>query len=367
MEKQKQKEAESAALIASASPDKVSESETIPNEDESEGSSEEEEAGPSNRLDPSLFAEVFARPVSAPRSILKKRSAEEEADEVAKLQKARRLQRQKQRAGGVVKGRDGMPMKRTSDGTVLRALNTSSNASANHKTSFDDDEAEPEEPLDSVSRPAPLDPSVSLPNAKARAFKKRTLAKKGTTKATASSKGSGAKPKKSEDDPLGLNDPAFCPAESSIIWSTRVTRPKAQNSLDSKRSLRHVKHIVAEAFAKTLCPLCVREVEADRRSDLRAASKTPTMIDRSRSSQPSSIPAIHCTCSFTRMVNLTHLSIECCIGCASARVTARQRWSYWRKAHMRSLLQHQHALGMKNVALDEALIDHAGHDGFDVL
>lgn len=207
LEKRKQKEAEAAALLESAPSDKASDSETIPNE----GSSEEEGAGPSNRLDPSLFAEVFARPVSAPRSILKKRSAEEKADEVAKLQKARKLQRQKQRAGGVVKGRDGMPMKRTADGTVLRALNTSSKASANHKTSFDDDEAEPEEPLDSVLRPAPLDPSVSLPNAKARAFKKRTLAKKGTTKATASSRGSSAKPKKSEDDPLGLNDPAFLP------------------------------------------------------------------------------------------------------------------------------------------------------------
>ena len=57
---------------------------------------------------------------------MKKRSAEQGADEVARLQKERRLKRKKQRAGGVVKGRDGMPMKMASDGTVLRALSTSS-------------------------------------------------------------------------------------------------------------------------------------------------------------------------------------------------------------------------------------------------
>lgn len=170
--------------------------------------SETNEAGPSNRLDPSLFAEVFSQPVSAPRSILKKRSAEQGADEVARLQKERRLKRKKQRAGGVVKGRDGMPMKMASDGTVLRALSTSSN----HKTSFDDlDESQPDEPLDELTRPTKLDPTVSLPNAKARAFKKRTLAKKGVAKASASKNGSNANTKKNQDDPLGLNDPAFLP------------------------------------------------------------------------------------------------------------------------------------------------------------
>ncbi|EST07622.1 hypothetical protein PSEUBRA_002712 [Kalmanozyma brasiliensis GHG001] len=201
-QKQKQEEAEAAELSLKA----THAPEPIVDAAVEESDSEADEPGPSNRLDPSLFAEVFARPVAAPRSILKKRSAEEEADEVVKLQKERRLQRKKQRAGGVVKGRDGMPMKRTSDGTVLRALNTSTS----HKTSFDDqDENSPEEPLDTVARPDPLDPSVSLPNAKARAFKKRTLAKKGTVKTT--TKGNGAKTKKNEDDPLGLNDPAFLP------------------------------------------------------------------------------------------------------------------------------------------------------------
>lgn len=208
LEKQKEKEAVEAAALSAASADVVQEEEADQSDDASDVGSAQDEAGPSNRLDPSLFAEVFAQPVSAPRSILKKRSAEKEADEVARLQKERKLKRKKQRAGGVVKGRDGMPMKMTSDGTVLRALNTSNS----HKTSFDDqEEAEKDEPLDTFTKPTPLDPSVSLPNAKARAFKKQKLAKKGTSKASASAKGSSAKAKKNDDDPLGLNDPAFLP------------------------------------------------------------------------------------------------------------------------------------------------------------
>lgn len=179
-------------------------------DNESEGGSEVDEPSSSNRLDPSLFAQVFAQPVAAPRSILKKRSAEERADEVAKLQRERKQRRKEQRAGGVVKGRDGLPMKRGEDGTVLRALTTSNK----RKTSFDDDHtAELQAPLDQVVRPALLDPSASLPNAKARAFKKRSLLrKKSAFPSSASSKTTGSsKSKKSEDDPLGLNDPAFLP------------------------------------------------------------------------------------------------------------------------------------------------------------
>ncbi|SPO23154.1 uncharacterized protein UTRI_01832 [Ustilago trichophora] len=210
LEKQKEKEAAKAVQTEATASEEVkglemsSDCDTVDAEEEDE----EDDAGPSNRLDPSLFAEVFAQAVAAPRSILKRRSAEERADEVAKLQKARKQRRKEQRAGGVVKGRDGLPMKKAEDGTVLRALNTSSKS---RKTSFDDGEQEqPDEPLDSIIRPTPLDPSASLPSAKVRAFKKRTLAKKGVPTKTAPAKGP-AKSKKSEDDPLGLNDPAFMP------------------------------------------------------------------------------------------------------------------------------------------------------------
>lgn len=185
------------------------------------------EAGPSNRLDPSLFAEVFSRPISTPRSILKRRSADQEADELARLQKERKLKRKKQRAGGVVRGRDGMPMKMTSEGTVLRALNTSSN----HRSSFEDpQDTQIEEPLDELKKPTPLDPSLSLPNAKARAFKKRTLSKKGASKASTSTKGSNAKPQKNEDDPLGLNDPAFMPGGEFYHLMNKSAKSKSEKS-----------------------------------------------------------------------------------------------------------------------------------------
>jgi len=211
----------------------------LTSDDDGENNSGDDiEAGSSNRLDPSLFAEVFAKPVSAPRSILKKRSAEERADEVAKLQRERKQRRKEQRAGGVVKGRDGLPMKRTEDGTVLRALNASS---ANHKTRFDEeDAAEPNTPLDELVRPDPLDPTISLPNAKARAFKKRSLAKKGASKSPAA-KGSGAsKTQKSQDDPLGLNDPAFLPGGEffHLINKGDKARAPKQNGKDAPATAR---------------------------------------------------------------------------------------------------------------------------------
>ncbi|SJX61744.1 uncharacterized protein SRS1_12728 [Sporisorium reilianum f. sp. reilianum] len=247
LQKQKQKEAAQAALTASAITAATEEEEqtSIQTDDEKEDaeSDEEEDAGPSNRLDPSLFAQVFSQPVSAPRSILKKRSAEGEADEVARLQKERKLKRKQQRAGGVVKGRDGLPMKLAQDGTVLRALNEPTQST--HKTSFDDqDEDQPEEPLDEMARPTPLDRSVSLPSAKTRAFRKRTLAKTGLPKAKVSAKGSKPKAKKNEDDPLGLNDPAFLPGGEFYHLMNKGDKPKgakqgrAQEPPSARQSFR---------------------------------------------------------------------------------------------------------------------------------
>lgn len=170
--------------------------------------SDQQASGPS-RLDPSLFAEVFSKPVSARKSILKKRTAEEEADQVARLQAEKKKRRKEQRSGGVVLGRDGLPMKRAEDGTILRALDS---APGRKKTNFDAPDAEePDAPLDAVVRPTPLDPTISLPNAKARAYKKRHLEKKGMGQSKAQTATASKASQKSEDDPLGLNDPAFLP------------------------------------------------------------------------------------------------------------------------------------------------------------
>lgn len=99
-------------------------------------------------------------------------------------------------------------MKRAEDGTVLRALETT----GRRVTKFDDIEAaEPDVPLDIVLHPTPLDPSISLPNAKARAYKKRHLEKKGLGQSKAQVASASKASQKSEDDPLGLNDPAFLP------------------------------------------------------------------------------------------------------------------------------------------------------------
>lgn len=246
---QKQKEKEAAAAkelqISSAAEEEI-EGKDEASEHDSENDDDDDEATTSNRLDPSLFAEVFAQPVSAPKSILKKRSAEERADEVAKLQRERKQRRKEQRVGGVVKGRDGLPMKRAEDGTILRALTTSNKPSArssSHKTSFDDeDEEQPDEPLDEVVRPTQLDRSASLPNAKARAFLKRNLERKRTgSRTAASAKGAdAAKKQKNEDDPLGLNDPAFLPGGEfyHLVNKGDKARAAKQNRKESAPSAR---------------------------------------------------------------------------------------------------------------------------------
>ncbi|KAJ1028655.1 hypothetical protein NDA16_001821 [Ustilago loliicola] len=247
LQKQKEKEAAAAkALQLSNAAQEEVEAQKEPSDNEGEKDTDEDEASSSNRLDPSLFAEVFAQPVSAPKSILKKRSAQERADEVAKLQRERKQRRKEQRAGGVVKGRDGLPMKRAEDGTILRALTTSNKPSArssSHKTSFDDeDEEQLDVPLDEVVRPTQLDRSASLPNAKARAFLKRNLERKRSgSKSAASAKGAGAaKKQKSEDDPLGLNDPAFLPGGEFYHLVNKGDKAKAakQGGKESAPSAR---------------------------------------------------------------------------------------------------------------------------------
>lgn len=151
------------------------------------------------RLDPALFAASFSKPAFADST--SKPSNEEEAKE--------RVRQKARRKDGIVKDKDGNPIKRLKDGrTTVRVL---------EKRKFDDSSIERIE--DVVKRPESVDSSQSLPTAKARRFKKEKLGLKGT-QATIPSTSRALKPKsddqkgkskkkRSEEDPLGLEDPAF--------------------------------------------------------------------------------------------------------------------------------------------------------------
>lgn len=146
----------------------------------------------STHLDPSLFKSYFqsqsqAR-LTAP-SILKPSSSS--------ALKTNRPRKSKSK-GGIVTGRDGLPMKRLKDGrTILRALSDSGPGSSRGQA------APREDLVDKVAR------------TKAEKYRSRKLGLdlSGRSKGdTAPSKGaSKSKPATTEDDPLGLNDPAFLP------------------------------------------------------------------------------------------------------------------------------------------------------------
>ncbi|KAN0063135.1 hypothetical protein ACQY0O_004299 [Thecaphora frezii] len=181
-------------------------------------------AGPS-RLDPSLFAQAFATKKPTAKSILKRRAVDPITAEMEEEERQRRKKLRAKRKGGIVKGRDGMPMRRLPDGTIVRSLSSHSAFQlGKKKTNFDDDtegaDDEDRTPLDPAVRPMILDPTTALPNAKIRGFKKRKLGlaqPAPAVAATAPSSNTQAKKKKAaatirdDDDPLGLNDPAFLP------------------------------------------------------------------------------------------------------------------------------------------------------------
>jgi hypothetical protein len=147
-----------------------------------------------SRLDPALFASVFAaeKPLGGASSSAPTAKELEERRRAAR--EARREEREQlKRAGGVVRGRDGEPMKRLKDGrTVVRALVPLESEAA----------SDGEERL-----AAPTSGPTARPDAKARAFLKRRLGMAAKAEAPAQKK----KPKKTTDDPLGLEDPAFMP------------------------------------------------------------------------------------------------------------------------------------------------------------
>ncbi|CAO1622710.1 unnamed protein product [Parajaminaea phylloscopi] len=190
----------------------------------------------SQRLDPSLFQAYFAKPTEEAswRGILKTSSsastsstpAEEAAlaREIRLARKQARLEakRRKERRGGVVLGRDGMPMKRVQDGrTVVRSLASSSQPSSAKSTgSAITDGADQLIQRESALRQAAekssargVDEADRLSTSKSNSFVKRKLGLKGQRAApTAASQGGKKKARSNDDDdPLGLGDPAFLP------------------------------------------------------------------------------------------------------------------------------------------------------------
>jgi hypothetical protein len=141
----------------------------------------------SHILDPSLFAASFSK---------KKDVAASRTDHAT--QPSVSLTKNSKKRFGMVKGRDGQPMKRLKDGqTTIRVLQAHKPARVEASTT--------EEIL---PRPALIEPSQVLPNAKIRAFRKQKLGlkQKATEVEHASTQ---AKSLRSEEDPLGLQDPAF--------------------------------------------------------------------------------------------------------------------------------------------------------------
>ena len=124
-----------------------------------------------------------------------------------------------------------MPMRRLADGTIVRSLSSASSKKTNFDSPNTSDSASAA--LDPVLRPTVLDPTTSLPSAKVRGYKKRKLGLVASApvpkKATPlPSKSAG----KSEDDPLGLNDPEFMPGgkfhrqKQKLTGSARRRDPK---------------------------------------------------------------------------------------------------------------------------------------------
>lgn len=165
------------------------------------------------RLDPALFAASFSEPVKRDHG-----DAFGDASTSSSRLDAAKQKRQAKRRGGIVKGRDGQPMVRLDDGrTTVRVLDKPKVAR------FDEDDqrntSAAVEPV--LERPAEFDASQSLPTAKARKYKKRKLGLTGTQdsagsapQALRSKPGKGIKrgkkaDKRSDEDPLGLQDPAF--------------------------------------------------------------------------------------------------------------------------------------------------------------
>jgi hypothetical protein len=155
-----------------------------------EASTSSTPAAPSHILDPSLFAASFSKRKASPSLKTTNASGKGKVIELAAgaIPKKKRF--------GMAKGQDGQPMKRLKDGkTIVRVL--------------EKDQREAKGGMEeTLAPPPPIAPSQVLPNAKIRAFKKQRLGLKGTANGT-KDKVSTPKSLRTEEDPLGLEDPAF--------------------------------------------------------------------------------------------------------------------------------------------------------------
>ncbi|CAO1638973.1 unnamed protein product [Sympodiomycopsis kandeliae] len=133
---------------------------------------------PSGRLDPSLFQAYFNKQQEQQRT---PSSSTSDIPPSSPPQK----QSQKQKRNGIVTGRDGHPMKRLKDGrgTIVRSLSSNANQ---------------EDTVDDLDR---------LASKRSEAYKKRKLGLHPQSQPTQSLSSS----TRTEDDPLGLGDPAFLP------------------------------------------------------------------------------------------------------------------------------------------------------------
>lgn len=150
-----------------------------------------------DRLDPALFAQTFSKKATLfPWNERNKQTSEPLSSGKKRKTKSK---------AGFVRGRDGQPMRRVADQngipTTVRVLDDQS-------VSKSLDNINSEEFL--MPSPA-IEPALALPNAKARAFKKRRIDFKGVRKNQDHGKtqDNHGKKRRSDNDPLGLEDPAF--------------------------------------------------------------------------------------------------------------------------------------------------------------
>ncbi|KAL9934927.1 hypothetical protein V8E36_006003 [Tilletia maclaganii] len=159
------------------------------------------------RLDPALFAEAFGQTGKATKAS----SSSEGSSRQTRLSAAQQQRKTRSSSNGLVRGRDGLPMKRLKDGrTIVRSLQDGSRSSGGsaRAAAADEDAKAPELP----------DAFLSVPNAKSRSFTKKVLGLRASDIAAAAGLGSKVKkqdkekdkkPVRTEDDPLGLEDPLF--------------------------------------------------------------------------------------------------------------------------------------------------------------
>ncbi|PWN19229.1 hypothetical protein BCV69DRAFT_48069 [Microstroma glucosiphilum] len=203
----------------------------------SQGPTASSSSSSSARLDPALFKAYFssnAASTSNLKSSLKKTAplappTQAELREAREQRKAIKVakRRREERRGGVVKGRDGLPMRRLGDGrTVVRSLDPAgrragAGAGAHHEAAAKGLQELPKELYLPISSARGGAEEGDLTNALAAQKSKRFLKRKlgtGSSPLTPTSSSSSAttleKQKKaatSADDPLGLEDPAFLP------------------------------------------------------------------------------------------------------------------------------------------------------------